>query len=95
MAITEDQVRTIARLARVAINESEIPEFQTQISRILAFVAQMDAVDTAGIAPLAHPQEVAGRTRPDEVTEIDRRVEFQAVAPLTGNGLYLVPKMIE
>jgi aspartyl-tRNA(Asn)/glutamyl-tRNA(Gln) amidotransferase subunit C len=55
----------------------------------------MQAVDTAGVEPMAHAQDLAQRLRPDLVTETDRRAAFQAIAPETEAGLYLVPKVIE
>lgn len=55
----------------------------------------MQAVDTQGVLPMAHPQEASLRLRPDAVTETDRRAAYQAVAPAVEKGLYLVPKVIE
>ncbi|MGE0482944.1 MAG: Asp-tRNA(Asn)/Glu-tRNA(Gln) amidotransferase subunit GatC [Gammaproteobacteria bacterium] len=95
MSISAEDVRAIARLARLSIAESEIPVYAGQLSSILDFVAQMNAVDTAGVAPLAHPLELAARLRPDTVTEADRREELQTGAPETADGLYLVPQVIE
>jgi len=61
----------------------------------LDFVAQMSAVDTAGVSPMAHPMDAAQRLRPDTVTETDQRERFQSIAPQVEAGLYLVPKVIE
>jgi aspartyl-tRNA(Asn)/glutamyl-tRNA(Gln) amidotransferase subunit C len=95
MAISEDQVRAIARLARVAIDERDIAGFSHQLSKILEFVAQMDAVDTRDVEPLAHPLELVARCRADEVLERNMRDVYQSGAPQVENGLYLVPKVIE
>ena len=95
MTISADEVRAMARLARLAIDDDQLPETTRQLSRILEFVAQMDAVDTAGVAPLSHPQELDARLRADTVTETDQRDHFQRCAPDVGDGLYLVPQVIE
>ncbi len=95
MSLTNEQVGRIARLARLAISETEIDGTRAKLDGIFALIEQMQAVDTAGIAPMSHPQELATRLRADAVTESDRRAAFQAVAPQTENGLYLVPKVIE
>ncbi len=65
------------------------------MNSILGLVDQMQAVDTSGIEPLAHPLEASQRLRPDQVTESNQRDRYQAIAPATENGLYLVPKVIE
>ena len=65
------------------------------LSNILELVEQMNAVDTSGVTPMSHPLDAVQRLREDVVTEIDRREQFQAIAPLTEDGLYLVPKVIE
>lgn len=95
MTISDDEVRAIARLARIAIDEYDIAGFATQLSKILEFVAQMDAVDTRGVEPLAHPLELDARCRADEVLEFNLRDVYQAGAPRVENGLYLVPKVID
>ncbi len=95
MALTKQEVHKIAYLARLKIDESDVPQYARQLSDILDFVAQMDAVDTAGVEPLAHPLGATQRLRPDEVTETDQREHFQAIAPQVENGLYLVPRVIE
>lgn len=65
------------------------------MNSILGLVDQMQAVDTTGVEPLAHPLETTQRLRPDQVTESNQRDRYQAVAPSTENGLYLVPKVID
>ncbi|MEX2481454.1 MAG: Asp-tRNA(Asn)/Glu-tRNA(Gln) amidotransferase subunit GatC [Gammaproteobacteria bacterium] len=95
MSVEADDVRAMARLARLAIDEAEIPAYAAQLSGILAFVEQMNAIDTSGVAPLAHPLDLPARLRADAVTETDQRDELQAGAPQTAAGLYLVPQVIE
>lgn len=95
MSLSPDEVRRIARLARLAITDGELAAVQQQVDGILGLVAQLQAADTAGIEPMAHAQDVTLRLREDVVTERDQRERFQAVAPKVEAGLYLVPKVVE
>ena len=95
MALQRSDVEKIAHLARLGLNEGELPRTTDALNSILALADQMQAVDTTGIEPLAHPLEATQRLRPDQVTEHNQRDAYQAVAPSTENGLYLVPKVIE
>jgi aspartyl-tRNA(Asn)/glutamyl-tRNA(Gln) amidotransferase subunit C len=95
MSLNPEEVRRIARLARLDVSPQEAENTRDQLNGILAFIAQLQAVDTAGVAPMAHATDVVQRLRPDVVTETNRRADFQAVAPETEAGLYLVPKVIE
>ena len=95
MSLTLEQVKRIAHLARIEISDDEALTTQGHLNGIFQLIEQMQAVDTAGVEPMAHAQDVSQRLREDAVTEVDRRAAFQAVAPATENGLYLVPKVIE
>jgi aspartyl-tRNA(Asn)/glutamyl-tRNA(Gln) amidotransferase subunit C len=95
MSLSTDDIKRIARLARIETSDAEAVATQTQLNSIFGLIATMQAVDTAGIAPMAHAQEVYQRLRADAVTESDRHTSFQSVAPAVENGLYLVPKVIE
>ncbi|HKK13237.1 MAG TPA: Asp-tRNA(Asn)/Glu-tRNA(Gln) amidotransferase subunit GatC [Gammaproteobacteria bacterium] len=95
MALESSEVSKIAFLARLGIEEQAVPEYARNLSDILAFVEQLNAVDTTGVTPLAHPLDATQRMRADEVTETDRHEHFQAGAPAVDAGLYLVPKVIE
>lgn len=95
MSLTTDDVKRIASLARIEIDDAQAQATQAQLNTIFDLIATMQAVDTAGIEPMAHAQEVYQRLRADAVTETDRRDAFQAIAPAVENGLYLVPKVIE
>jgi aspartyl-tRNA(Asn)/glutamyl-tRNA(Gln) amidotransferase subunit C len=95
MSLSPDEVRRIARLARLAITDGELAAVQQQLDGILGLVAQLQAADTTGIEPMAHAQDVTLRLREDVVTEHDQRERFQAVAPQVEAGLYLVPKVVE
>jgi aspartyl-tRNA(Asn)/glutamyl-tRNA(Gln) amidotransferase subunit C len=95
MSIDVDEVTKIAKLACLSVNEDDIQSYATNLSNILDLVAQMDAVDTSGVTPMSHPFDAVQRLREDVVTDFDRREDFQAIAPKTEDGLYLVPKVIE
>lgn len=95
MSLSLEDVNRIARLARIRVSQDEAAGYQNQLNGIFDLIAAMQAVDTSGVQPMAHGQEVFQRLRADAVTEPDRRAAFQAVAPQTESGLYLVPKVIE
>ena len=95
MSLTLEEVGRIARLARIELSPQDAEATQAKLSGIFDLIAQMQAVDTKGIVPMSHPQDVVQRLRSDEVTETNRREAFQAVAPEAERGLYLVPKVIE
>jgi aspartyl-tRNA(Asn)/glutamyl-tRNA(Gln) amidotransferase subunit C len=95
MSLTQDDVKRIASLARIEIDDAQAQAAQAQLNSIFDLIATMQAVDTSGIAPMAHAQEVYQRLRDDMVTESDRHAAFQAIAPAVENGLYLVPRVVE
>ncbi|MBP9916183.1 MAG: Asp-tRNA(Asn)/Glu-tRNA(Gln) amidotransferase subunit GatC [Thiobacillaceae bacterium] len=95
MSLSIDDVKRIAKLARIRVSEDEAAGYQTQLNGIFGLIESMQAVDTAGVEPMSHAQDLAQRLRPDAVTEPNRREAFQAVAPQVEDGLYLVPKVIE
>ena len=95
MSLSLEQVRRIAHLARIEISESEASTTQGHLNGIFELIEQMQAVDTRGVEPMAHAQEVSQRLRNDVVSEGDRRAAYQAVAPEIEADLYLVPKVIE
>ena len=95
MSLTPEDVSRIALLSRIELSAAERETTRGHLNGILGFIEQLQAVDTTGIEPMAHAVDVVLRLRPDVVTESDRRAGFQAVAPETEAGLYLVPKVIE
>ncbi|HZE61230.1 MAG TPA: Asp-tRNA(Asn)/Glu-tRNA(Gln) amidotransferase subunit GatC [Burkholderiales bacterium] len=95
MSLTPDDVRRLARLARIAIEPEESGAVLDRLNRVLGLIDQMRAVDTTGIEPMSHAVEVVQRLRPDEARETNRRELYQSVAPAVEEGLYLVPKVIE
>jgi aspartyl-tRNA(Asn)/glutamyl-tRNA(Gln) amidotransferase subunit C len=96
MALTREQIASIATLARLDLTPSEIPAYQESLSAILEFVGALERAETANVTPMAHPLPgLTQRLRPDVVTEVDCHERYQLNAPLTAAGLYLVPKVIE
>ena len=95
MSLDTDDIKAIAKLARLKIDEADVPLYATNLSNILDLVEQMNSVNTEGVVPMSHPLDVVQRLREDTVTENNQRDEFQSVAPATEAGLYLVPKVIE
>lgn len=93
--LSADDIRRLARLARLEITAAEIPDVQAKLSSIVALVDQLQAQPTAGVSPMAHPLDQAQRLREDRVTESDRHELYQRNAPLVERDLYLVPKVIE
>ena len=94
MSLTLDDVKRIAHLARIEADEKEAGQVLGQLSGIFAMIAEMQAVDTDGVEPMSHAQDLMLRLREDAVTETDRHSAFQAIAPQVEGGLYLVPKVI-
>ena len=104
MAISIQDIKKIAHLARIEVNDREAELTRNKLTGILGLIEQMQAVDTTGIVPMSHSQELSQRLRDDHVTKMNLRDEFQKNAPMLGNGskkqavfdgLYLVPKVIE
>ncbi len=95
MALDRTDVEKIAHLARLQIDNNDVPEYARNLSNILDLVDQMQSVDTDGVAPLAHPLDAVQRLRADQVSEQNQREQLQAVSPAVENGLFLVPKVIE
>jgi aspartyl-tRNA(Asn)/glutamyl-tRNA(Gln) amidotransferase subunit C len=95
MALSPDQIRLIARLARIALRADESAAVGERLNRVLAMLDQLKAVDTEGIEPMSHALDVVQPLRSDAVTEGDQRALFQSGAPAVEDGLYLVPKVIE
>ena len=99
MALTITDIARVAQLARLELRLDETDTTLRQLNGFFALVAQMDAVNTDGVEPLAHPAavlgEVALRLRDDIASEPNQREASQASAPAVERGLFLVPKVIE
>ena len=95
MSLEKQDIEKIAHLARLGINDDDVPEYVQNLTNILDLVEQMNATDTEGVLPMAHPQDAHQRLRADEVTEKNQREHFQENAPEVEAGLFLVPQVIE
>ena len=96
MSLTPDDVKNIAHLARLEITEAELPVYVESLSKILGFVEQLNAADTAAVQPMAHPlADQVQRMRPYEAVHMDLHEKYQRNAPRVEASLYLVPKVIE
>lgn len=95
MSLSIQDVEKVARLARLAMDGNEVEAARHQLNGIFGLIAEMQAVNTDGIEPMSHSQELAQRLREDAVTDSNRRELFQAIAPQVEAGLYLVPQVIE
>lgn len=95
MAIEPSDIAKLAHLARIDVPAAEVDQVTARISDVLDLVSQLQAIDTTGVQPMAHPLDAVQRLRADQVTEPNQRDEFQAIAPATEDGLYLVPRVIE
>lgn len=95
MSLDADQVRRVAELARLAVDDAELPVYAEELSSILNMVDQLQSAETQGVEPMAHPLNMVQRLRADEVSETPDREAFQALAPQAEGGHYLVPRVIE
>ncbi|MDN3638905.1 Asp-tRNA(Asn)/Glu-tRNA(Gln) amidotransferase subunit GatC [Simiduia curdlanivorans] len=95
MAVDRSDIEKLGELARLEISEATIDEVTNRLANVLALVDQLQAADTDNVAPMAHPMDAIQRLRADLVTEPNQRDAFQAIAPATEDGLYLVPKVID
>lgn len=95
MALTLDDINKIAHLARLGLSDDEKNRYTDSLNNILGLIDDLQAVNTAGIEPLAHSLDVTQPLRPDVVSEQNQREAYQTIAPAVESGLYLVPKVIE
>ena len=95
MSVSDDDVRKVSRLARLAILDENVHAYAAKLSGIVAMVDQLNAVDTTGVEPMSNPLDSVQRLREDVVTETNQREKYQSVAPEVEKGLYLVPKVLD
>lgn len=95
MSLDLEQIRRIARLARIAVSDDEAAATAGKLNSLLGLIEEMQAVDTSGIEPMSHAMDLVQRLREDKAVEPDRRDAFQAIAPAVEDGLYLVPRVVE
>tara|TARA_R100000149_G_C5867915_1_gene132355 strand:+ start:829 stop:1116 length:288 start_codon:yes stop_codon:yes gene_type:complete len=95
VTISREDIEKVAVLARIRVDDEQVSALEKDLGNILDLVDQLGAADTNSVEPMAHPLNAVQRLRADEVTETNQREAFQAIAPATENGLYLVPRVIE
>jgi len=95
VALTTDDLKQIAHLARIGIDDEALAPLSKDISTVLELVEQLNAVDTTGVEPMAHPGDALLRLRDDVVSEQNERDALQAPAPDVDEGYFLVPRVIE
>ena len=95
MTLSLDDVRRIAHLARIDVDAQAVSDVHAKLEAIFAMINELQAVDTTGVEPMSHAQDVVLPLREDKVTETDRHADFQRVAPAVEDGLYLVPRVVE
>ena len=95
MSVSPEQVRHIAKLARIAMSEAELERLVPELNNILGWVEQLGEVDTDGVEPLTAVIDQKLRLRDDVVTDGDIRDEVLANAPEAQHGFFAVPKVIE
>lgn len=95
MSLTKDDVKKVAHLARLAIEENEIEKYTSELSTTMNLIATLENINTDGITAMAHPLDCAQRLRADDVSTLNEREKFQKLAPSVEAGLYLVPKVLD
>jgi aspartyl-tRNA(Asn)/glutamyl-tRNA(Gln) amidotransferase subunit C len=95
MGLAPDDITRLAHLARIDIDAGETRDVNAKLDAILGLIDELQSIDTSGVMPMSHAQDVMLALRDDVVTEADRHELFQQQAPAVAGGLYLVPKVIE
>ena len=95
MALSDKELKEIAYLARININEDSFPSLKAELEQILDLFQKLNSAETNEVEAMSHPLNLSQPTRPDQVTEEDQREKFQEPAPSVKSGLFLVPKVIE
>ena len=95
MSLSREDIEYIAHLARLEVSEADVPAYADKLGRIIEFIDELGRADTGDLLPMAHPLAMSQRLRADVVTESDDREHYQANAPETANGLYIVPRVVE
>lgn len=95
MSLDHKAVKNVAHLARLSLDETDVPGYADELSSILDMVSQLRQANTDNVGPMAHPLDAVQRLRRDSVGEADQREAFQSQAPAVQDGLYLVPRVIE
>ena len=93
--LSAETVSAIANLARLSLNDTQSAEYAQSLNKILGMMETLKGIDTDGVEPLKSPFDNPQPLREDVVSEQNHREAYQAVAPATQEGLYLVPRVIE
>ncbi|WP_439105736.1 Asp-tRNA(Asn)/Glu-tRNA(Gln) amidotransferase subunit GatC [Congregibacter sp.] len=95
MSVSGDTIQEIAQLARLRVEDDELPKLTSSFNAILDLFEQLQAAPTDGVEPMANPLDASQTLRDDVVSETNQREALQASAPLTEDGLYLVPRVVD
>ena len=95
MSVDQNTVRRIARLARIAVTDDEVPHLQGELNAILAFVEQLNEVDVDGVEPMTSVTPMVMKKREDRVTDGEMAERIVANAPASEDNYFLVPKVVE
>lgn len=95
MSVDQATVRRIAHLARIAVTDEEVPNLRNELNAILAFVEQLGEVNVDGVEPMTSVTPMAMKKRQDEVTDGGIPRQVTGNAPLSEDGFFLVPKVVE
>jgi aspartyl-tRNA(Asn)/glutamyl-tRNA(Gln) amidotransferase subunit C len=95
MSVDQTTVRRIARLARIAVTDAEVPMLQNELNAILGFVAQLNEVNVDGIEPMTSVTPMAMKKRQDVVTDGNDAERVLKNAPQREDGYFVVPKVVE
>jgi aspartyl-tRNA(Asn)/glutamyl-tRNA(Gln) amidotransferase subunit C len=95
MPVDQATVRRIAHLARIKLNDAEVPHLASELNAILAFIEELSAVDIEGVEPMTSVMPMRMKERPDVVTDGDMADQIVANAPATEDHYFVVPKVVE
>jgi len=95
MSLSDKELKEIAYLARINVDEVSFPALKGELDQILGLFEKLNLANTDGIEAMSHPLNLSQPTRKDEVSEVNQREKLQENAPLVQSGLFLVPKVIE
>jgi aspartyl-tRNA(Asn)/glutamyl-tRNA(Gln) amidotransferase subunit C len=95
MSVDQATVRRIARLARIKLDQADVPQMQDELNAILAFVEQLDEVDVDGVEAMTSVMPMALKTRRDVVTDGGNAALVLSNAPASQDGFFVVPKVVE
>ena len=95
MSIKKSDIEYLCNLSKLKLDESEQSIFLNQMQSILEMIEELQEVETGDIIPMAHPLKMNQRLREDEVTEFNKRDEYQKNTDFSEDGFYKVPKVID